>query len=126
MSAIPVVRVVGFAEGVTDLLNTLKTRMIAAGSDPTTEITALTTDTPVLNNLNTQQEDLKQDLHAKTAEVEVKRDDVYALASRAGDKIIGCFGKGSAEANMVATLRASIRVEGRPATPPTTPTPPSG
>lgn len=126
MTAIPVVRVVGFAEGMTDLLNSLKTRMVAASSDPTAEITSLTADTPVLNNLNTQQEDLKQELHTKTAAVEAKRDDVYALANRGGDKIIGCFGKNSPEAKLVANLRASIRVEGRPGTPPANPTPPSG
>jgi hypothetical protein len=126
MLTIPVVRVVGFAEGMNDLLNSLKTRMIAASSDPTAEITSLTADTPVLNNLNTQQEDLKQDLHTKTVEVDAKRDEVYATASRGGDKIIGCFGKGSPEAKLVANLRASIRVESRPTPPPANPTPPSG
>ncbi|MCX7009920.1 MAG: hypothetical protein NTY53_22210, partial [Kiritimatiellaeota bacterium] len=63
--------------------------------------------------------------HEKTIEVEDQRDLVEKAANKAGDKIIGCFGKDSPEGKLVAGLRASTRFKGRPAKPADTPTPPS-
>ena len=125
MAHIPIGRAVGLAQGMIDLLNDLKTRMVAASVDPTADITQLGTDMPAANHLNTEQEALKQELHAKTEELGVACDALVTSANQAGDKIIACFGKNSAEAKRVENLRAALRVKTRTETPPANPTPPA-
>jgi hypothetical protein len=117
----PVNEVLGFADGVRQMLDTYKTQMIAAGVDPTALLPKLLADHTDLNTKNIAQEGLKTQLRAATQAVDASKVVAYDDASRGCDMLIGAFGKKSQQAKEATNLRKSIRPV---KTTKTTPTPP--
>lgn len=104
----PVQDVLGFCASAKDMVNNYKTRMVAAGVDPTAMLTQLDPAQVDLTSKNTVQENLKTQMRNQTPLVDAARDKAYTIASNLCDKVISAFGRTSEEAQEATNLRKKM------------------
>nr|WP_309697275.1 hypothetical protein [Armatimonas sp.] len=100
--------VLGHCTTVLTILEQHETELIAAGLDVSKFRTALTEKHSRLAHRNDEQEALKRNLVAKTAETQTASTDAYTTASSTIDAIRGVMGKTSPLGKQATALRTAL------------------
>jgi hypothetical protein len=100
---------IGFCSQVAQFLEENSANLRDQGLDVTNWITDLTSKRNSAIARNAEQDDLKAQLKAKTAEAQGIIDDAYKTASTKLDAVIGVLGKTTPLAQQAAKLRSSVK-----------------
>lgn len=100
---------IGFCSQVIQFLQENSANLKLEGLDVSSWIADLTDRRNSVVTKNAEQDDLKAQLKAKTAEAQTTIDDTYKTASTRLDAVIGVLGKTTPLAKQAAKLRSSIK-----------------
>jgi len=108
MTAMSTTEVIGFCDNLLQFMQDNQAALQAAGVNVTGWLTELNAQKQAAVAANAEQEKLKADLKAKTAQTKAALDLAYQNASGKLDAMMGVLGKGTPLAKQVARLRSGV------------------